>query len=184
MYLTEEKTVERVGYYLPVMLVSAVIAAVGNGLLSTLSPDTTTAMCAGYEIVVGIGRGMSLQLPFIALQSHAPPALAPIATATLVFFQTFGGAVFISAGNALFSNRLREELVARVPQLDADRIIIAGAMGIALVVPPAAVSEVLAAYSQGISAVFDLMIATSRCLFLASWGMGWKDVRKRKDLGP
>lgn len=54
--------VTKLGYYLPWALACGAIAAVGSGLLSTLTPETPTAKWVGYQIVVGSGRGMGLQM--------------------------------------------------------------------------------------------------------------------------
>lgn len=49
------------GFYLPWAVVGTSIASVGVGLLSTLSPTTSTARWIGYQIITGAGRGMVFQ---------------------------------------------------------------------------------------------------------------------------
>jgi MFS family permease len=43
------------GYYLPMAIIGPCISAVGYGLLSTLSPTTSTAHWVGYQILYGVG---------------------------------------------------------------------------------------------------------------------------------
>jgi hypothetical protein len=54
--------VNRVGYYIPISLFSAVLVAVGGGLMSTFSPSTSTGKWIGYQIILGVGRGIGLQM--------------------------------------------------------------------------------------------------------------------------
>lgn len=59
--------VERLGYYLPFMLICGVLNAIASGLLSLLSPSTPTGKWVGYQILLGIGRGFGLSVvgPFV-----------------------------------------------------------------------------------------------------------------------
>ncbi|KPM46057.1 hypothetical protein AK830_g499 [Neonectria ditissima] len=171
--------VQKVGYYVPFAVASAAIVAVANGLLSTLSPHTSTAKWAGYQILVGFGRGVGMQMPIIAIQSQSAPEMVSIATAVLVFSQTFGGAVFVSISNVIFHGRLKSELQDRLPHLDANAIINAGATGVDTVVSAKDLPGALAAYAKGVDAVFYLAVAAACVMFTSAWGMGWKDIRKK-----
>lgn len=173
--------VQKIGYYLPFSIFSAVVSGIGNGLISTLSPHTNTATWAGYQILLGFGRGMGIQMAIIALQANTSPANTPIATATLVFCQTFGGAMFISIANSIFNNTLKRELLDRVHgNVSAQTIMGVGATGIRSIVPADDLPGVLWAYAKAFDAVFYLVTAGSVCMFIVSWGMGWKDIRKKK----
>ncbi|KAM3560963.1 hypothetical protein ARSEF4850_003451 [Beauveria asiatica] len=173
--------VQRVGYYLPFMVLSAVVIAVANGLVSTWGLHTRTVVWAGYQVLLGFGRGMAFQMPVIAIQAHTPPALASVATATLVLFQTFFGAVFLAIINTLFNTKLKQELSSRVPEIGADKIMNAGAADIRSVVPADKVDQVLQSYSLGVNQVFYAIAAISVCMFVFSWGTGWTDIRKKPD---
>ena len=56
------RAVGRMGYYIPWVVFSAVVSAIGSGLLTTFSPDTSHAKWIAYMIVAGTGRGASLQM--------------------------------------------------------------------------------------------------------------------------
>ncbi|OAA47461.1 Major facilitator superfamily [Beauveria brongniartii RCEF 3172] len=173
--------VQRVGYYLPFMILSAVIIAIANGLLSTWGLHTHTVVWAGYQVLLGFGRGMAFQMPVIAIQAHTPPALASVATATMVLFQTFFGAMFLAIINTLFNTKLKQELSNRVPEIGVDKIINAGAADISSVVPVDKVDQVLQSYSLGVNQVFYAIAAICVCMFVFSWGTGWTDIRKKPD---
>lgn len=52
----------KLGYYLPWALTSAVVAAIGAGLLGTLGTDPFTGKWVGYQILAGVGRGLGMQM--------------------------------------------------------------------------------------------------------------------------
>jgi MFS family permease len=54
--------VSRWGYYLPWMMVSAVLAGIGNGLLSTVDLHTHPVKWIWYQVIMGLGRGCGLQM--------------------------------------------------------------------------------------------------------------------------
>lgn len=120
-----------------------------------------------------------MQMPIIAVQAHASPEMTSVATAVLVFSQTFGGAIFVSIANVIFNNKLHDELVSRLPDLDADAIINAGASGVRQAVPTRDLPEALLSYSNAVSATFYLAVAGSCVMFFTSFGIGWKDIRKK-----
>lgn len=65
----DNEIVGKLGYYLPVSLAGAVLIAIGNGLLSTFDPNTSTGKWIGYQILVGAGQGGALQMVCFALFS-------------------------------------------------------------------------------------------------------------------
>lgn len=58
----------KLGYYLPWGVFGAILNALGNGLLSTLSPTTSVPSWAGYESLVGFGRGAISQVVSFAFR--------------------------------------------------------------------------------------------------------------------
>lgn len=66
------------GVYAPLMVGGAVLATIASGLLYTLDIDTSTGKWIGYQILGGVGYGLSFQIPMIATQGTiAPDDLAP-----------------------------------------------------------------------------------------------------------
>jgi hypothetical protein len=168
-----------VGYYLPFAVASAVILCIGNGLFTTFSVHTAVVAWAGYQVLVGIGRGLGMQIPMVAVQANTPRQYIPAATAFLTFSQTFGGAVFLAVANSIFNNRLEDELHKKVPELNSKTVINAGASGIRNVVPIQDLERVLEAYANGVDSVFYLAVAEAIICVVFSCMIGWKDVRKK-----
>ena len=173
------KLVGKVGYYLPFSVFSAILLAVGAGLISTFGPYEDTGKWIGYQILVGAGRGSGLQMPIVAVQNNLQPMQIPVAMAMVMFSQTFGGAMFLSFGDTIFTNSLRSLLPQYAPNVDAQAVIAAGATGFRDFVKGADLDKVLQAYAISVDRVFYLVAAAGVCCFIFSWGMGWKDIRRK-----
>lgn len=157
------------------------LLAVSNGLLSTLSPSTSTGKWIGYQILLGAARGMGMQMPLTAVQNSLPPALTSISMSLVTFCQTFGSAVFLTAGDPVFTNSLRTAILRDAPGVNPAVIVAAGATGIREVVTnPVQLAGVSAAYSTSIDRVFYLAVGLACACFCCTWGLGWKDIRKKE----
>lgn len=100
--------------------------------------------------------------------------------AILIFAQTFGGAIFLSIGDLIFSERLRSGLESHVPEIDADAVIAAGGIGFRRIVPDEYLPGALQAYSEGVTGVFYLLLAMASVGFFLSFGIGWKNIKKNE----
>lgn len=121
---------------------------------------------------------------YIAIQNLVPASQIPTAMAIVIFSQNMGGAVFLIAANALFSNSLRRQLQQRVAVIGVgpDVIIDAGVRSIRKLVSGDQLVAVLQAYSKSVDQVMYLGIAVSVASFAFAWGLGWKDIRVERQL--
>ena len=102
-----------------------------------------------------------------------------VAMALLVFSQTFGGAVFLTISQTIFTNSLRSQLSETLSPTVVLRVMGAGARDLYSIVSGADLDVVLQAYSTAVDRVFYLPLAASIGLFMAGWGMGWHDISKK-----
>ncbi|KAL2817541.1 major facilitator superfamily domain-containing protein [Aspergillus granulosus] len=172
----------KLGYYLPWAVVGAAFCAVAAGLLSTLSPTTVTAAWAGYQIIMGLGRGAATQPPMLAVQNNISPDDVSTAMAILTFSQTFGGSIFLAIANVIFSAGLRDQIPRYAPNVNPEDVIAAGATGFREIVAPEDLEGVLRGYAKSIDWVMYLTVGLCVAQFMSSWGMGWKDVRKKQEV--
>ncbi|CAI7662021.1 unnamed protein product [Penicillium glandicola] len=176
----DDPIVGRVGYYLPFSIATGAVSSIGNGLTSLLSPSTSPGTWIGYQMIIGIGRGIGMQSPLIAVQSTVPVGQISIAVSMLSFSQSLGQALFLTLAQAIFLNSLKSALSAYAPSEDPRAVIAAGAGAIRTAVSKDKLPGVLVAYSQGIDHVFYLATGIAICCFCVAWGMGWKTIRKRQ----
>lgn len=196
---------QRVGYYMPFAIVSSVISAIGNGLVSTYNPWTETARWAGYQFFLGAGRGIGMQIVcsitpvavlasmmrltkilqgLVAMQNVLTPDQIPAGLAFLVFCQNMAAAVFVVVGTVVFTQSLVSELAIHAPSVNPEAALAAGASASAVrALVPAGGSEldgVLVAFSNSFDRVFYLLVGCSIVGFVSAFGMGWINIRKKK----
>nr|XP_036580115.1 major facilitator superfamily transporter [Colletotrichum truncatum]KAF6787947.1 major facilitator superfamily transporter [Colletotrichum truncatum] len=176
--------IEKLGYYLPWVTGGSSIAAIGYGLLSTLSPTTSTAKWIGYQLFYGVGSGSMSSGHYIAVQNLVPAPQIPIAMAIVIFMQNMGGAIFLVAANAVFSNTLRKELQQRALLIgvEPDVIVNSGLNSIRRLVSGDQLRHTLQAYSDSVDTVMYLGIGIGFATFSFAWGLGWKDIRVERKL--
>ncbi|RAL14434.1 MDR family MFS transporter [Aspergillus homomorphus CBS 101889] len=172
--------VEWQGYYLPYVLTSSMFNGISSGLMATFMPDTTTGKWVGYQILAGVGEGMGIQLPVVAVQSTLSPPEVPIAMGLLMFSSTLGASLFLSLSQTIQNTGLRELLPKYAPNVSAQDVLIAGATGFRRVVSAADLGGVLVAYSKTIDRVFYLCAGCSCACLVVAWGMGWGNIRSEK----
>ncbi|KAI1459138.1 putative efflux pump [Annulohypoxylon moriforme] len=165
------------GYYAPFMILGTVIMSIGGGLLSTWKPDTSSGVWIGYQILFGAGVGMSMQQPLMAVQTVLDIKDVPTGTSILVFVQTMGGALFVSVGQTVFSNKLVQELAANVPDLDPSVVLAAGATNLQHTLSPEVIPKVILSYSNALTTAF--VVGTALCAFtvFGSAAIEWKSVK-------
>ncbi|KAI0525521.1 major facilitator superfamily domain-containing protein [Xylaria bambusicola] len=175
--------ISKVGYYLPFAILAGVGATVAAGLISTWDANTSTGMWIGYQIVYGI-RGCGIQLAVVAIQNALPAKQSQLGISFLVFAQTFSAAVLVVVGNTVFTQTLISETLRLVPSISPAEVLQAGGSAEAirkLALPGTPeLAALLQAFSNSFDTVCYLMVALAGISILASFGMGWVDVRKTK----
>ncbi|KAJ5577923.1 uncharacterized protein N7459_006887 [Penicillium hispanicum] len=173
------------GYYLPWVLAGSCLSATGYGLLSTLSPTTSTARWIGYQIIYGAGSGTGGSGPYIAIQNLVPLKQIPTAMAIVIFAQNLGAAAWVVVANAIFNNSLRKQLLQRASSMDIDPdlIIDSGVRSLRnLGLSASQLAAVLASYGIGIDHAMYLGIAVAASMLLYAWGLGFGNVLEIKKL--
>ncbi|KAH8784717.1 efflux pump [Hyaloscypha finlandica] len=176
--------VGKLGYYLPWIAASGAIVSVASGLVSTFTPHTATAKWVSYQLLAGIGRGCGMAMPIVAIQNIVPPAQIPVGMSLVAFSQNFGGTIFLTFAQTIFSRSLIDGLKDYAPTVDAQAVIIAGASAIKRVVKPDQVQGVLEAYNLGVNRNFYLAAGASAGTFVFCWGMGWQSVKQKRIVTP
>ncbi|KAI0391557.1 efflux pump [Xylariaceae sp. FL0594] len=125
----------------------------------------------GYQILLGFGRGIGIQMPTLAVQAILPPEDVPVGLSIILFSQTFLSSIFLTVANALFKDVLAARLSGEIPEDLAYGIVHSGVTDIWPSVPQQYLDQVLGAYSKSISAVFYLSAALGVVYFVFSWGI-------------
>ncbi|KAH8888156.1 MFS general substrate transporter [Thozetella sp. PMI_491] len=173
MVLSTGFLVQKTGHIALYILLSGIVLSVGFGLLSTLSPTSTAGQWIGYQILVGAGRGIGIQMasprrrydktPVVCIQTSIKPAQISMALSLIMYLQSLGGAIFLTVGNTIFDETLKSELAIRVPNRNPNTILELGATHFRNVVTDAELPAVIASYTEAIDNVFYLVTAIA-CL--------------------
>jgi MFS family permease len=179
MSMSTAIVIQKIGYYVPAMLLSPVLCSIGAGLLSTLSPSSDHSHWIGYQVLYGFGIGCGFQTATLTAQVVLPRADVSIGMAMMFFMQQLGGSVFLSVSQNVFSSRLVDSL-SGVAGLDAHAIVNTGATDLRSIVPQNVFSVVVDAYSYALTRVFILATALSACMVLGSLLVEWKSIKGKK----
>ena len=175
------------------------ITTIGSGLMGTFNLHTSQAEWAIYQVLTGVGRGLVLQVvspippstadetrlihhvqPIIATQNILEPSEISTGSALVVLFQLFGGAIFISCGQTIFTNRFQAGLLRFAPEVDAQEVVRWGVAQLNLAVPEQSLDHVLQACNYALIRTFYLGVGGSFVAFFTSMGMGWKKLETVK----
>jgi len=172
--------IQRIGYYTPFMILGSCFMAIGAGLLTTWNIGTKNSLWIGYQIILGIGVGWTMQQPNLAVQTILAKNDVPIGTAVLSLFQTLGGAVFTAVGQNLYISKFSNGL-ERIGGLDPQHILDAGATDLTKNIPAAIQRQVLEAYNASLTGGTFFAALIVACLAVpAAFGMEWRSVKNKQ----
>ncbi|KAF4778633.1 major facilitator superfamily transporter [Colletotrichum scovillei] len=172
--------ITQIGYYNPFMIASTLFMSVGSGLLTTWKADVPTRDWIGYQILYGLGSGQSMQTPLMVVQTVLPMEEIPLGTALVMFLQTFGGAIFISVAQNVFTNELRSGLANDLPNINATTIVDGGANSIRQpgMLPPNTLDSVLRIYSKSLTNSWYVAVGLACASIAGSALVQWKTVKQ------
>jgi fructose-specific phosphotransferase system IIC component len=70
-----------IGYHIPFLIASSILLAIGCRLISAHDVNTPFAKWFGYQLVAGLGSGMSIHVSLLAVQAALDIEDVPIGTA-------------------------------------------------------------------------------------------------------
>lgn len=162
------------------MIASTVIVAIGSGLISTLTPSSGHAQWIGYQALTGIGIGLGMQQPLIAVQTVLDISQVPIGTSVIIFVQTLGGALFVSIGQNVFTNKLVSGLAEYAPSIDPKIVLETGATSIQQTIEKSQLPGVTLAYNNALTRAFLVSAVMAASTIIGSAAIEWKSVKGKK----
>ena len=172
-----------IGYYTPWMIASSVLMSIGVGLISTWKVSTGHQQWLGYQVIYGFGIGFGMQQSLMAAQTVLDLKDVPTGTSIINFSLTLGGALFISVGQNIFTNRLLTNLAETVHNIPAAVVLATGATSLREAVTqidPDSLPLVLTAYNSAVIETFYVSVAMACLSILGALGMEWKSVKGKK----
>ncbi|OAG41652.1 hypothetical protein AYO21_04116 [Fonsecaea monophora] len=171
--------ITRTGLATPVLVVGAAIATAGAGLIYTLGIGSSTGTWVGYQVLGGIGWGLAFQVPVMTAQGFSSAEDLSSTTAIVLFFQTTGGALFVSTGQSAFVNTLTRQIRRTHPSLPPGLVITTGASDLRRVFDPEVLPGVVAAYMSGLKVAWAVAIAAAGTALVVGVLGTWERVHSR-----
>ena len=168
------------GHYMPVILFAQVLCGVGSGLLTTLRTDTSTTRWAAYMVLTGLGLGLGVNVPHIAVQAVMKSDNdILIANGIASFFGQLGGALGVPIGNALLIDGLHDQVPKHAPSVSPDAVVTGGALALkSLATSPIILHGLRVAWTIAISHVNYFLVAVICISVPTACGMEWLNIKK------
>ena len=113
--------VTKTGRYRPLPIASTIIVFCALLLLSTLDAHSAYWQVGLGMYVLGAGLGLTMQLLTVIVQNSVDPRHMGIATSTITFFRTLGGAFGAALFGAVLNTRLDHHLAAVIGSLGGSK---------------------------------------------------------------
>ncbi|KAI8944191.1 MFS general substrate transporter [Xylaria longipes] len=166
------------GQFVPLLIVSSIISAVGAGLLSTLKVDSGIGFWLGYQLIMAAGVGIGAQNVMLVAQVAVPLTDMAMATSILSFTQTLSSSIFLAVAQNVFQNQLIHNLAAKAPGVDATSVINQGATALRKTVTTEQLSAVLEAYNEAIIQTFYVAVAANALSIAGPIFMDWLSLKQ------
>ncbi|KAF2642118.1 MFS general substrate transporter [Massarina eburnea CBS 473.64] len=158
------------GHYVPYLYLGTIGMTIGAGLLATWTPETASPVWIAYQILFGVGIGFCLQQPMVAVQTVLDIKDVPIGASLIVFTQSLGGAMFVSVGETVLTNRLVKELAKNAPTIHPSEVLETGASRLQTTLNEDVLPAIVLSYNDALSKVF--VVATVMAAFTVIGCMG------------
>ncbi|KAL3462820.1 putative MFS transporter [Aspergillus heterothallicus] len=171
------------GYHTPLLALGGILCTTASGLLYTLDTTSAANEWIGYQTMAGIGIGLAIQVPMIVSQAVVEIQDLSTISAVVLFFQCIGGAVFVQAAQAAFTNRLVREVRAALPGISTEVVSMTGATELRETFRGDELDVVLRGYVAGLKDCFVLSIVLAGVATVLGLCSGWKSLKGVKGAG-
>ncbi|KAJ4299510.1 hypothetical protein N0V90_004755 [Kalmusia sp. IMI 367209] len=175
--------VQRIGYPAPFMVLSAVIFSVGTGLVTTWPVNVHHSVWIGYQFLIGFGVGIGMQQPSMNAQIVLSKEDNPTGVSLMMFAQNFGGAIFLSVAQSVFTDELARQLT-KISELHLSKseIVEMGATNIRKMVPPQLLSVFLECYRVAIRNAIYVALGLACFSLVGAVLVEWKSIKKNEEV--
>ncbi|KAE9378745.1 putative HC-toxin efflux carrier [Stipitochalara longipes BDJ] len=171
------------GHFAPFLILGAGITCIGGGLLYTLDIESPSSHWIGYQVLAGIGLGICFQTPIMVGQALAEAEDVATVTAILMFVQTIGGALLVSAAQAAFVNTLISQIKVNSPDTNPALVVAAGATGLRKAFSEVQLPGILLSYMAALRVAYAISIATGGAAALFALFAPWTSIKGKVKMG-
>lgn len=170
--------ISAVGQHVLFIILGGALGLAGSALLYTLDIGTGSSEWIGYQALAGLGYGFGIQVPTIAAQALMSPEDISSATAMILFAQTLGGSLAISAAQSAFTNTLIKSLKVNSPSISPMQVVSSGATDLRKSFTTEELPGILQSYMDGLKKAWIIGVAMAAMMFLVSFGNKWHNLKE------
>jgi EmrB/QacA subfamily drug resistance transporter len=161
--------ISRTGRYRWFPLAGTIGVTIGLALLSRLGAHTSLTIVSLYVLIFGLGLGLFMQVLVLVVQNAVPMSQMGVATSSVTFFRSMGGAIGASALGAVLTAGITAEFPRFLPPAAlagggnkvADLIQSPQALDALKLTHPAIHEGIIQAYSHAIDRLFLVAVPVS-----------------------
>ncbi|MGO3886736.1 MAG: MFS transporter, partial [Mycetocola sp.] len=105
--------ISKYGSWKPYMVVGAILLTAGLGLMGTIHYDTSYVLVAAFMLILGSGVGMVMQNLVLVVQNTVTPSQLGVASSSVAFFRSLGGAAGVAVLGALLAERVTATITSQ-----------------------------------------------------------------------
>ena len=156
--ILSSRIVPKIGRYKYVIVAGPIFISIGSGLLYSVKYGMSEKHVLGYQVVVGIGVGLSMQNSMLSIQHTLKnqPWLISAGTGLGVFVGFAGRIIGISLGGSVFENMIQRYLRKDVPGISPElmKAVVSSPTAVWEVVPESLRPAVLNSYANALRDVY------------------------------
>lgn len=178
--LVQSVGVSIIGYYTPFMWAGSILMPILAGLLTTLTVNTALANILVLTGFFGFAGGIGFLSPQSAVQMALPTSDASIGLSIILFAEQFGAALFVSAAQSIFENRLTKNLLELTPSLNATSVEAMGLTDLKTLIGPENLADVLFGFDNSMTQTWYLAVVLACLTIFGSATMDWRSVKEKR----
>jgi EmrB/QacA subfamily drug resistance transporter len=161
------RLISKFGRYKPFPVAGTAVMTAGMVLLSGLGIHSSGLYTSLSMLVLGLGLGAVMQVLVLAVQNAVDYRNMGVATSGSLLFRQIGGSIGIAIFGAIFANRLRGELAAKLPP--GAHVPKTVSPSVVRQLPPAVHEGYVHAVAAALHPVFVVAAVISALSFLLTW---------------
>lgn len=163
--------VAKLNRYLPQNIAGWILAALGFGIMSTITVSSPRSQQIGFQIVLGVGIGFLFPGPTYPVLAAAPITETAHCLALFDFIRNLAQAFGVTVGSTILQNELKKQLPAAFLETVSTGEIAYALIPIVGTLPEPLRAQVRAAFAGSVQVIWRVMIGVSVAGLLCALAM-------------
>jgi EmrB/QacA subfamily drug resistance transporter len=178
--ITSGRLITKYGHYRIFPIIGTSLMTIGMWLFSHVSLTTSYFTLSLWMFVIGLGLGLLMQVPIVAVQNSVEHRQLGTATSTVSFFRTIGSALGGSIFGAILISRITGYLGSTLPRSISTKVVSGLSSGVEQIshIPVLIRHDLLSAYVHSFHDMFLIGIPFGIAAFISALLLREKPLRE------